>query len=587
MRNVLKTASAARVLTVFAVLLCLYQTAQAQHFSVTGSVGDSTGTALSQATVVVLARSDIALVQFGVSRGDGTFILRRLVPGEYILQVSHVGYQTLLHNFDVHDADVDVGHLELSMRTQALEEFVVTSDRLPFIVRGDTIEYNALAFIVRPQDMVEDLLRRLPGIEVDPYGTVIAHGEVVQNMLVEGKEFFGTDPAIATRNLPADAVEKVQVYDKPSDQAELTGIPDGQDEKTINLGLTEESKRGAFGQTTGGLGAAHADAGRYFGQVSAFRFAPKTQLALIGSAENVNQPGFSGRQLSSFAGSGSALSFGRRQDGLSESLGAGVNVSQDFGENTTFNASYFLTDLNRMRERTVGRDQLLGSAISAFSDESDHSDDNNFMHVAVLNAESRLGEGHDVVLRGTWSKAISTVARIGQETTTDAARVLLNETSVSVDDDRDNVSGSVHVTWRKRVSDSGRSLIAEGLIDLRDNSETKQLYTESKLYRLGDLQTREEQRQEQYLLNDAFSQAQRIELLQPLRTGRTLKVYVQRSASEAHLDKAYFDLVGNQSVRNTNLSETFQQHREYWRSGTAFHFRNEAGSRWASTEMKV
>ena len=128
----------------FVVLLCLGDTATAQHFSVTGSVGDSVAV-LPQASVVALARADTTLIQFGTTQEDGLFTLHRLAPGKYILQVSHVGYQTVLRDFEIQDDDVDVGHIVLSTQTTVLEEFVVTEDHLPFVVRGDTIEYNALA----------------------------------------------------------------------------------------------------------------------------------------------------------------------------------------------------------------------------------------------------------------------------------------------------------------------------------------------------------------------------------------------------------------------------------------------------------
>lgn len=570
----------------FAILSCLGDTATAQHFSVNGSVGDSAAV-LSQASVVALARADTALIQFGTTREDGLFTLRRLAPGKYILQISHVGYQTVLRDFEIHDEDVDVGHIVLSTQTTVLEEFVVTEDHLPFVVRGDTIEYNALAFLVRPQDMVEDLLRRLPGIYVDEYGTVFAHGKAVQNMLVDGKLFFGEDPTIATRNLPADAVENVQVYDKPSDRAELTGVPDGRDEKTINLALTEEAKQGVFGQTTGGVGAEQRDLGRYVARISAFHFAPKIQLALIGSADNINQPGFSGRQLSSFRGAGNYLPFGQGQDGISESIAAGVNINYELGANTTVNASYFLADLDHRRESTVSRDQILGLAVSALSEESDHRSTKSQAQTVVVNAEVRFAEGHDMVFRSNLSKALSAVSYTGLETTKYLELAPLNSATTAIDDDGNDLSGSAQVTWRKRISDGGRSLIAEGTLDVLDAREATELYSDSRFYWLGDLKTREEQRQEQSLLSNALEQAQRLEFLQPLRSGRNLTVYVKRSANVLDQDKAYFDLVGDQSVRDPMASQIFKQREEYWQSGTNLHFRSDDGSRWVSTEIKA
>lgn len=234
-----------------------------QNYSVTGTINDSAGEALFNATTVVIARSDSTLVGFGVSKENGQFEISGLSSGQYTLQVSYVGKETAELDLNIIDLDIDVGSIQLSDQTEVLEEFEVKAKRVSYIIRGDTIVYQALAFPSRPQDMVEDLLRRLPGIEVDQNGTITSQGEIVENILVEGKEFFGKNPIIATQNLPADAVDQVHVYDKLSDIAELTGIPDGQQEKTVNLELREEAKRGILGQMTGGFGTEQIDIGRY------------------------------------------------------------------------------------------------------------------------------------------------------------------------------------------------------------------------------------------------------------------------------------------------------------------------------------
>ncbi len=576
-----------RVVPVAAALWCIVPTVQAQRFVVIGSVTDSAGVALAQATVVVLARADSALVQFGTSRGDGAFAVKHLLPGAYVLQVSYVGFATALRDFEMGRADVDVGRMVLWPQTNVLEEFVVTGDRLPYVVRGDTLEYNALAFITRPQDMVEDLLRRLPGIEVDRYGNVIAYGELVQRLLVEGREFFGDDPTIATRNLPADAVERVQIYDQPSDRAELTGVPDGREEKTMNLALTEEAKRGAFGQITSGAGIEQGKQGHYLGRVSTFRFAPVTQLALIGGAENINRPVFSGRQLASFTGASQVLSLAGESDGWSQSLGTGLNTNRDFGDKVQLNASYLLTDRDNRQEHITNRDQLLGSAVTATSDESHHRETANLAHTVILHVESRFAEGHDLVVRGNMSRTLSSGSRAGLETTADPRGMPLNTATTSVSDDRTGHGGGLRLTWRKRIAEGGRSLIAEGSVGLRDAQETRVLHSESRLYNLGDLQTREEQQQEQQLLSEAVEHRQRLELLEPLRTGRTLSMYVQRFANRLHQDKAYFDLVGGQNVLDPKLSQVYDQIHKYWRSGTSFRLQNEARTWWLSGELEL
>ena len=159
-----------------------------------------------------------------------------------------------------------------------LDELVVTAEHIPMVIKKDTLEYNAAAFKVGPNANVEDLLRRLPGVDVEQDGSIRAQGEEVEQVLVDGKEFFGNDPRIATQNLPADAVDKVQVYDKQSDMAEFTGIDDGEESKTINLALREDSKQGYFGNMTGGYGNDVLQS-RYEGKASINRFTPTTQLS--------------------------------------------------------------------------------------------------------------------------------------------------------------------------------------------------------------------------------------------------------------------------------------------------------------------
>ena len=179
--------------------------------------------------------------------------LRGLANGDYRLLITHVNYHNSNKYFSITDnkKEVDLGNLVFHDAAKVLAEVVVTAEAPPVTMIGDTIQYNAGSFKVQPNASVEDLLKKLPGVKVEKDGTVKAQGEKVNKVLVDGKEFFGNDPKIATRNLPADAIDKVQVYDKLSDQAQLTGFDDGNSEKTINLKLKKDKKKGVFGKVNG------------------------------------------------------------------------------------------------------------------------------------------------------------------------------------------------------------------------------------------------------------------------------------------------------------------------------------------------
>jgi len=220
---------------------------------VRGVVTDSTGTAVDGAMVVALALPDSTLTRYALTNGDGRFVLSSVPPGDYLLQITMTGYDMIRQPLAIADADVDAGTIRLAVSAYEMDELVVSIEHVPFISRRDTLAYNAAAFTTRPNATVEELLARLPGIEIDDDGTIRAQGEEVRNILVDGREFFGNDPTVATRNLPADAVERVEVYDRESDMAEFTGIADGEEERTINLALREDARSGYFGQMNWGV----------------------------------------------------------------------------------------------------------------------------------------------------------------------------------------------------------------------------------------------------------------------------------------------------------------------------------------------
>ena len=180
----------------------------------------------------------------------------------------------------------------------SLGEVVVEEDYIPLRFKTDTIEYNTAAFVTKPDAVVEDLLKKLPGLDVDRAGNIKAMGEDIKKVLVDGREFFGSDPKMATRNVPADALRKVQVYDKRSDESEFTGIDDGTRDKTLNLMLKEDKKNAVFGELLGG----GSKDGHYQASGKVYKFSKKNQFAALGMMNNINQFGFSFKDYIDFSG---------------------------------------------------------------------------------------------------------------------------------------------------------------------------------------------------------------------------------------------------------------------------------------------
>ncbi|MFL5807955.1 MAG: outer membrane beta-barrel protein [Flavisolibacter sp.] len=283
---------------IFAVML----TASAQKISgsVKGVLQDTTAQPLSDATISVMRVRDSSLISFTVSTRNGNFEIKNIEAGEYSLIASYTGLQTLRKKFQINSASqlMDFGVLQMGRNYKLMDEVVVTDDA-PIKVKGDTLEFRADAFkSSKPNAMVEDLLKKIPGVEVDKEGGVKAQGEQVQKVYVDGKEFFGTDPKLATKNLSQDMVESVQVFDDMSEQSKFTKIDDGSRAKAINIKLKKDKKHGTFGKAMAGAGTND----RYDASLSVNRFNGSRQISMIGAANNLNKQGFTFSDVSSTMG---------------------------------------------------------------------------------------------------------------------------------------------------------------------------------------------------------------------------------------------------------------------------------------------
>jgi len=343
-------------------LLCLFSiTLLAQtpaRFTLQGQAVDTLSAPLASSTVMLLSPKDSSLVNYGRADEKGVFTFRNLKSGAYILKISYVGfmpYNQLIK--PTGEATIDLGPLKMKPITKELFEVVVRTAKAPLTIKGDTIEYNAASFKVPPGSTVEDLLRKLPGVQVDQDGSIRAQGQEVRKVTVDGKSFFGSDPKLATKNLQADAIQKVQVYNDKTEQAKLTGVEDGKKEKTVNLELKEEFKKGGFGKLTAGAGPASNGVGaRADGKGNYNKFDTKRQFSVIGLANNTNQQGLSYNDYQDFRGSnsfnfndnadfgfgsgGRFIFFGGDDDNESLSIPISGQTGQGFSNNVGGGANY-------------------------------------------------------------------------------------------------------------------------------------------------------------------------------------------------------------------------------------------------------
>ena len=333
-----------RIAAVIVFLLVIQVSTRAQKISgsVSGSIVDTLGKQdLQEATVSVSPINDSTEIQFLTSGKNGSFLVKSLKPGTYRLVISFEGYQTIKRLFTINaeHRQVDFNILYMQRATDQLEEVVVQIP--PVVVHQDTVQYNAGSFTTKPNAIAEDLLKKLPGIQVDKNGVITAQGETVNRVLVNGKRFFSDDPKLATRNLPPDIIDKIQVFDDLSDQSKFSGFDDGNRVKTINIITKKDKRQGYFGKAVAGIGTA----GNYDESINAHRFDDDQQISLLGQANDINKQNFTADAVQGGRGGGiPAAAAAPSSSGVTTVWAAGANYRNSFGTKTDIYGSYFFND---------------------------------------------------------------------------------------------------------------------------------------------------------------------------------------------------------------------------------------------------
>lgn len=299
--------------------------AQNNLITISGTVKEkATDTAIEFATVQILSANDSIPITGGTTKNNGYFALQVPLGKKYITKVSFVGFENAY--IDVSGtANTKLGTINLSENSTLLNEAVVEAKALEIVVKGDTIEYNADSYKVQETAVVEDLLKKMPGVEIDSEGTITINGKEVKRILVDGKEFFSDDPKVASKNLPAKMIEKLQILDKKSDLAMLTGFDDGNEETVINLQVKPGMKKGTFGNAFVGAGNHNKYEQNAFVAIAR----DNTTITLTGGTNNTNNAGASDLASTMFGNSGGGrrgMRFGGN-NGVTKSILGAINIT--------------------------------------------------------------------------------------------------------------------------------------------------------------------------------------------------------------------------------------------------------------------
>jgi hypothetical protein len=453
------------------------------------------------ATITVLERKDSSLVSFTMTGNDGRFELKGLANGEYRLLISHVSYHNSNTFFSISESSKtkELGNVAMNDKAKVLEEVVLAAEAPPITLIDDTIQYNAGSFKVQPNATVEQLLKKLPGVKVEKDGTIKAQGETVNRVLVDGKEFFGNDPKVATKNLPADAVDKVQVYDRQSDQAQLTGFEDGNSEKTINLKLKKDKKKGLFGKAMAGGGTKE----RYEARFNVNSFKGARQFSAIGMGNNSNAEGFSFMDILNFTGEMSrmqrggsgninitmtgdqaasmGMNIGGNNNGIITAWGGGLNYNNIIGTKLDLQSNYFYNRYNPRQESHIQRQYLLPDS-SYYYDQNAVSDNLNNSHRFNLNLLYQLDSMNSIRFNPSFSIQETDNHSQTDYKTMSEQRQLANEGFSNNTAESKGYNFRNDLVWRRKFARKGRTFSLSLQTSLNESDGNNSLYSINSFY---------------------------------------------------------------------------------------------------------
>ncbi len=479
--------------------ILLSTAAFSQQTTLKGMLFGEEGDPLVYATAVLLNPDDSTMAYYGITNSEGHFEIKNIQSGNYILQTAYMGYKSLFKNLKLPLSEGNnLGALIMKPVLVNLSEVQVSAERIPILIKKDTVEYSAGAFKVKPDAVAEQLLKKLPGVQVDRSGNIKAQGENVQQVLVDGKEFFGSDPQVATKNLPADAIEKVQVYNKKSDESELTGIDDGTYAKTINMILKDGKKSAIFGDISAGTGSNE----KYQAGAKVYRFTRKHQFAALGMLNNVNKYGFSFRDYLDFNGglqsllnggggqirigndSDLPIDFGQGINGLVTSGAGGANFTYEARKNNRFNISYLGNGADKkLKENTLTNNFFeTGSFIQK---EDLEKNTTNRAHRVNFGWRNRIDSTQNLTINGgaNFTKGTAKGILFSESFEND---LLMNNLNSITNDDANSSSANVSASYLKKWKSNWKLFKVRGGFSIKHNNSNKHWNNLSRFFKPVD-----------------------------------------------------------------------------------------------------
>lgn len=600
----------------FVILFVTAALAQRMDGSVKGRLTDTTAKQpIADATVSVKDLKDFSLASYTLSDKKGAFEIKALVAGNYELTVTHLGHQSFVQNFSItqENKNIDLGELIVQKEVKELTGVVVTSN-VPIVIKNDTVQFKADAFKTKPNATVEDLLKKIPGMQVGKDGTVTAQGETVQKVYVGGKEFFGNDPKLATKNITADMVESVQVFDDMSDQAKFTKIDDGSKTKSVNIVLKKDKNKGVFGRALVGGGYSNDNGGRYESNISLNKFNGNQRLSLLFNANNINKQGFSFSDIISSMGGFSAMgsggggrsSFGGEggggfggggmrmmssrggfgafggggSSGITRSLSSGITFNNEW-KKLTINGSYFLSDSRNNQQQNTYRQTFFPGDSTTYLTQNSTGVSENQNHRFRLRVEYQIDSLNSILFTP------SLTIQHSENNNDDSSLVrsvipgsdYQSQSSHSINsNERNGVSVNSNLLYRRRFHTPGRT-ITIGWSNSFGNSKSEGFnISPVRFYKPdGSLAFLQDQNQQNEQKTNNNNNTLSLSYTEPVGKNKILEFNYAYTKNKSSSDKETYDYnVGNgkYDVANLMLTNSFENEFEANRFGANYRVQN-------------
>lgn len=493
------------ILLLFCVLMCSAMNAQQSSGSVKGVITDTLNKQnLQKAVVSILRAKDSVLVKFARTDAQGQFEIKDLPPGKFVVLTSFPNYADYTDVITMENQPVDLGKIPMITKAHLLQEVIVKQTVGSIKMKGDTTEYKADSFHVQANASVEELLKKLPGIQVDKNGQITAQGQKVQKVLVDGEEFFGDDPTLVTQNIRADMVDKVQVFDKKSEQAAFTGIDDGEKSKTINLKLKDDKKKGYFGKLDAGV----ATNSFYNAQGMFNKFRKKEKMSFYGIFSNTGKTGLNWQDQRSYGDNSSNIQFddggngfmvfgsGGNDDlegwggnyngqGYPKVQTGGAHYNNKFGDDKqSINGNYKILDLSVNGQSNTNTQYILPDTVY-------YTTQKQLFNNKITRNKGSVVYDYDVDSTSTL-KIMADASSDHKITLNDYTTQSLSQDSALVNDghrlistDGVNSAFNSSLLWRKKLKKKGRTISISGKENYTNNTSSGFLNSTNHFYQNG------------------------------------------------------------------------------------------------------